>query len=453
MPRKALVSLLCVFMFLAALGSCNSPTIFVIQEAGADQQDSTGHDPPGETADADQPDPGDPEEGDNAGAEDAADSDDETDLDDEDDTDDENDPDNVEDPDYGEGSDAGNEPEGGDGSAAGEGQGSDDGSSAGDEPGDDDGDTGAGEQPGDDDGDTGAEDEPGDDGGTGAEDEPDDGDGGTGAGDEPGDDDGGSGAGEGQGGGVALTDSAAVQAYLDGQEENTAATPYPIKVGGINLASNGAGNALKGLYSALSRFVILDLSDSYGEKIINASVASNPNKANITGIILPPGLATVDTNAFADCKNLVSADLREATTVNHGAFSGCKNLETLIVEEATKLENGEGKTDGAFYNCDSLASVSLPKVREIERETFNSCDSLSTVYAPKSMVIGDNAFKACTNLKRLTLGETPPELGASVFADGKPEAIYVPASAVNTYKNTEVAGWTEALKAKVQAIP
>jgi hypothetical protein len=304
-------------------------------------------------------------------------------------TDDENDPGDVEDPDHGEGSDTGEQPDNGDGSGSGDGQGSG--------------------------------------GNPGSEEQPD--------------------------GGVALIGSAAVQTYLDGQKDNTVTTPYLIKVGDIDLERNAAGNALKGLYSALSRFVILDLSGSYGEKIINASLKSNPNKANITGIILPPGLTTVDINAFADCKNLVSADLRDVTTVNHGAFSGCKNLETLIMEEVTKLENIEGKTDGAFYNCDSLTSVSLPKAMEIERETFNSCDSLSTVYAPRATVIGDSAFAGCKNLKHIVLGETPPALGDSVFANGKPEAIYVPASAVNTYKNTDVKGWTETLKAKVQAMP
>jgi hypothetical protein len=75
------------------------------------------------------------------------------------------------------------------------------------------------------------------------------------------------------------------------------------------------------------------------------------------------------------------------------------------------------------------------------------------VYAPKVKAIEDEAFTSCMQLVSLALGETPPELGENVFAAGKPEVIYVPSSSVNTYKNTDVKGWTDALKAKVQALP
>jgi hypothetical protein len=242
-----------------------------------------------------------------------------------------------------------------------------------------------------------------------------------------------------------------VQAYLDAQEENTETTPYRIKVDGINLAGTGAGNALKGLYFALSRYVALDLSGSHGERFANVAPKTALYKDKITEIILPPGLHTINTNAFVGCENLVSANLSEVTTVNNGAFTGCTELETLLMEEVTKI--GDATEYGTFHNCISLVSVSLPKAMEIGIKAFNSCESLSTVYAPRATVIGDSAFKDCKNLKHIVLGETPPALGKSVFAAGKPEAIYVPASAVTTYKNTDVMGWTEALKAKVQAIP
>jgi hypothetical protein len=423
MLSKALVSILCVFVLLTALGSCSNPTIFVIQEAGTDQKNSADQNPSGETPDADQPDPDDPEEGNEADGDDETDSEDEGGTDDLNDTDDEdeNDPGTVEDPDDD------------DGSGDGEGQGN--GSDSEDEPDNDGSDDGA--EP--DDG-GGSGDGEGQGSGSDSEDEPDNDDGGSDAGDEPGDGDGsddgeGQGNGEGSGAGdqpgVALTGSAEVQAYLDGQEGNTETTPYRIKVGDINLASTGAGNALKGLYLALSRFVALDLSESYGNKFANVAPTTALNKDKITGIILPPGLYTIDVNALVGYENLVSADLSGVTTINNGAFSGCAKLETLVMEEVTDIVDATKSGKGVFQGCDSLVSVSLPKITKI----------------------GDSAFKGCTNLKHIVLGETPPTLGDSVFADGKPEAIYVPASAVNTYKNTDVTGWTEALKAKVQAIP
>jgi hypothetical protein len=295
--------------------------------------------------------------------------------------------------------------------------------------------SGSGEQPGSGNS-SGAGDEQGSGSGSGAEEQP-------GAGAPPD---------SGQEGEITVTGSAALQERLNGLEDNTPATPYRVKVEGFNLANARAGDSLRTLYTALSRYVIFDFSDSYGETFANASIDSNPNKANITGIILPPGLRTIETNAFDRCINLVSADLSGVATINRGAFSRCEKLETLLTEEVTEIADAVSG-NGAFHNCISLVSVSLPKAVKIGIKTFNSCDSLSTVYAPKATVIGEKAFAGCKNLKHIVLGETPPELGDSVFASKKPEAIYVPASAVNTYKNTDVTGWTEALKAKVQAMP
>lgn len=109
------------------------------------------------------------------------------------------------------------------------------------------------------------------------------------------------------------------------------------------------------------------------------------------------------------------------------------------------------KGNGAFNQCNSLISVSLPNATEIGNLTFNGCDSLSTVNLPKVATIGEKAFAGCKKLEMLTLGTTIPELGTTVFAAGKPEMIYVPVSALSAYKTTTKANWTD-LKVKVQAL-
>jgi hypothetical protein len=275
---------------------------------------------------------------------------------------------------------------------------------------------------------------------------------GQGSADEP--DQGGTpGSGNGAEGFVALTGAAALKEYLDGQEENTPANPYRIRLAGINLASKVAGNTLKGFYAALSRYAALDLRDSYGETYININIETEPNKEKITEIILPPGLNSIEKNAFAKCAELVLADLSGATIVKHGAFSRCVKLETLVMKEVREIEYTSEYAEGAFYNCDSLVSVSLPRAVKIGKKSFFSCDSLATVYAPLVTAIDDSAFAQCKQLAQLILGETPPDLGAGVFVEGKPEVIYVPSSSISTYKTTVAKGWTEELKARVQALP
>jgi hypothetical protein len=252
---------------------------------------------------------------------------------------------------------------------------------------------------------------------------------------------------------VALTGAKALQDYLAAQPENAETAPYLVKLGGINLASDATGDTLKGLYDALSRYVALDLSDCTGENFASITKGTAPNKTKITEIILPRELSTINTNAFVDCAALVAIDMPGVTTIMQGAFNGCKKLEIVLMEEVRAIKNTPSGGNAAFDQCDALKWVSLPNATEIGQKTFNSCDVLSTVYLPKATVIGDSAFAVCKKLESITFGATPPELGDAVFAANMPGAIYVPASAVSTYKSTATKGWTDALKAKVQAQP
>jgi hypothetical protein len=406
MLRKILVTLLCLSVFQPLLGSCDNPENPVIQENWEKPGDKT---PAGESSDSaqsakDNQDKAKGSEGSGSETEQEGEA------------------------------GSGNQPDSGGNPGSGDTPGTGGGQGGATEP-------GSGNQPGTG-GSPGSGDTPGTGGGQGGATEP-------GSENQPGT---GGSSGSGQES-RDVTGVAALQAYLEGQAENTAENPYPVKVGGINLASTGAKDTLKGLYAALSRYVALDLSGSYGEKFANITPATAPNKEKITAIILPSGLSSIEVNAFVGCSNLVSADLNGATTIVHGAFSGCEKLQTLVMKEVTVIENDTASSNGAFHNCASLVSVSLPKAEKIGKKSFNSCDSLSTVYAPQAQIIEEKAFAGCRQLVSLTLGETPPELGEDVFAKGKPEFIYVPSSSVTTYKNTDRTGWTDALKAKVRAQP
>jgi hypothetical protein len=255
---------------------------------------------------------------------------------------------------------------------------------------------------------------------------------------------------------VPVNGTGALQNYLEGLSQNTETDPYLIRVGVVDLAStktNAAENTLKNLYTVLTRYVALDLRDCFGDSLPSFTPKVAPNKARILALILPDTLKTIKSNAFIGCTALVSVDMPGVTTIMQGAFSGCEKLETVYLENLEAVKNDGSTTNGAFYKCSALRRVFLPKAGEIGKKTFNSCTALSIVYAPQVRSIGDKAFTKCTGLDCLILGETPPELGAAVFEDNKPERIYVPSPAVDTYKNTQTTGWTAALKAKVRGIP
>jgi hypothetical protein len=247
-----------------------------------------------------------------------------------------------------------------------------------------------------------------------------------------------------------------LQRYLEALPPNTETTPYLVKVEGVDLASaktKAPENTLKNLYTALGRYAALDLSGCFGESLPSFTVKTAPNKAHIAALLFPEELRVITSNALMGCTALVSADMPGVTTIMQGAFNGCVKLETLYLENLEAVKNEGSTTYGAFHQCTALGTVFLPKAGEIGKKTFAGCTALSVVYVPRVTVIGDRAFAGCTGLDCLILGETPPELGEAVFAADKPERIYVPAQALEGYKNTQTRGWTDALKAKVRAVP
>ena len=80
-------------------------------------------------------------------------------------------------------------------------------------------------------------------------------------------------------------------------------------------------------------------------------------------------------------------------------FYGCTNLTSI--EGVTNLNASEvTNSDRMFYNCGSLASVTLPDgLTVIGTDAFNRCYSLTSVNIPESVTtVGNNAFQNCSSL-------------------------------------------------------
>ena len=73
--------------------------------------------------------------------------------------------------------------------------------------------------------------------------------------------------------------------------------------------------------------------------------------------------------------------------------------------------------DYAFYDCDSLTSVTIPdSVKSIGRYAFYGCTSLTSVTIPDSVTsIGDEAFYGCTGLTSVTIGDSVTSIGNYAF--------------------------------------
>ncbi|MDE7293798.1 MAG: leucine-rich repeat domain-containing protein, partial [Oscillospiraceae bacterium] len=125
--------------------------------------------------------------------------------------------------------------------------------------------------------------------------------------------------------------------------------------------------------------------------------------------------AYVDEEAFAGCINLKKVVFEGNTSINESAFESCINLESVtfkggvtdcIDEDAfawcerlktVKIASGTNNFvigEGAFRNCYSLKSVTIPKTcSEIYSYAFLNCHNLQAVTIPsKTKLTGEDIF-------------------------------------------------------------
>ncbi len=98
-----------------------------------------------------------------------------------------------------------------------------------------------------------------------------------------------------------------------------------------------------------------------------------------TGVVkVPEGVQELNSNSFADCKNLKSVSLPDS-------------LKTI--------------GSGAFQECESLTSVNIPEhVTEIGWDAFMDCRSLKTITIPASVEsLRDVDFMRCTSLESINV--------------------------------------------------
>ena len=178
------------------------------------------------------------------------------------------------------------------------------------------------------------------------------------------------------------------------------------------------------------------------------------NCSSLETISLPNSVAKIEMYAFAGCTALKTINLPNNVTFDANCFNGCKSLVSIKLPNGIKeipagaffnsglksIEISNSVTDlggSCFAHCKSLTSIKIPNsVTKILRAAFYE-SGLISVNIPSSVTeIGDSAFENCKNLTSITFSSvTPPAIGRNIFDNNTTIDIYVPASAVETYKN------------------
>ena len=154
-------------------------------------------------------------------------------------------------------------------------------------------------------------------------------------------------------------------------------------------------------------------------------------------VTIPATVTNIDGYAFAGCSGLTSITIGSSvTSIGNSAFYGCSGLTSVTIPSSVTSIGGS-----VFYGCSSLTSVTIPEgVTTINNNAFQNCSSLTYIILPSTLTrIYGSAFAGCTELLDvLCYAESVPSTASDAFKDSYVEGVtlHVPATAVNSYKNT-----------------
>ena len=153
---------------------------------------------------------------------------------------------------------------------------------------------------------------------------------------------------------------------------------------------------------------------------------------------VPPSVKVLGDRSFYHSDNLTSLILPDGlTTVEDGGLGFCRNLKTVYIPSSLT------SIGGYFLAFSKVEDVKIPEgVTELNHQFLDSCSALKTLELPASLTTPGWLFcTGCTALQTVTCkAETPPALESNAFENVilAGVTLKVPAASVSAYQNAPI---------------
>lgn len=150
-------------------------------------------------------------------------------------------------------------------------------------------------------------------------------------------------------------------------------------------------------------------------------------KSNITNVIIPNSITSIDDYTFYYCRSLTTITIpNSVTSIGKYAFGLCNALTSITIPNSVTSIG-----DFAFDGCGSLTTINIPNnIIEIGDYTFRNCFSISKINIPNNInFIGKEAFEGCTSLRYLKIEDGLKnlsfDLNCSAFSSCPLDSVYL----------------------------
>ena len=135
--------------------------------------------------------------------------------------------------------------------------------------------------------------------------------------------------------------------------------------------------------------------------------------SNVKKVRVGSSIAGIGDYAFYNCHSLASITIPSGvTSIGTYAFQGCHSLASITIPSSITSINTY-----AFQYCYALASIIIPSgVTSIGSHTFSGCYSLASITIPSSVTsIGENAFSTCESLDSIPIPSSVTSINTHAF--------------------------------------